>query len=179
MKNIFVLISLLVSVYSASYSQNLLNFIKKKEGFKAKAYRDNAGKLTIGYGQRINSSSKYASGRLTVTRKQAEQWLIENLVNAYNQIVRRWAGFAKVPQNQKDAIVSLAYNVGVGAATGGSMFRYFRNGDIKTAASRILLYDYAGGRVLRGLRIRREQEAYIFLHGWKAYHQADSQGRFN
>lgn len=65
-------------------------------------------------------------------------------------------------QDQFDAFVSLAYNIGVGAFRGSSAVRKFNGGDDIGAQRAITLWDKAGGRVMKGLQRRREAERLVF-----------------
>jgi len=66
---------------------------------------------------------------------------------------------------QRWAAVSLAYNVGVSGVCGSSMARHFRAGRWRQGCDAILLWDRAGGKVVRGLTLRRQRERAICLRG--------------
>jgi lysozyme len=69
----------------------------------------------------------------------------------------------EMTQPQFDALVSFAYNCGLGALEKSSLLRYFNAGDIDRAAKAFALWNKGGGRVLRGLVRRRAAEAALFL----------------
>ena len=163
---------------ASKYSQDLLKFIKQKEGFRAKAYICPGGFLTIGYGQRISESSKYAKKGATITEEEASKFVVKNVVLFYDKIKRDWSGFSGVKPCERDAFISLVYNTGFGFISKTNLYRKFKAGDIKGAAIEFLDIVKSNGKVLRGLVIRRREENYIFLNGWEAYYSAKSSGMF-
>ena len=70
----------------------------------------------------------------------------------------------KVPlnQNQYDALVSLAYNIGVGAFLSSTLFKKLNTKDYKGAAEQFDRWNRAGGKVMRGLTNRRAKERKLF-----------------
>lgn len=82
-----------------------------------------------------------------------------------DELVEHAAGVvACVPQlygrtHQGPAAVSLAYNVGVSAFCGSTVARRFRAGRWREGCDAFMMWNKAGGRVLRGLTVRREREA--------------------
>ncbi|KQD16250.1 lysozyme [Acinetobacter baumannii] len=66
-------------------------------------------------------------------------------------------------QNQFDALVSLAYNIGSGAFKGSTLLKLLNKGDYKGAADQFLVWNKAGGKVMKGLVRRREAERALFL----------------
>ena len=132
----------------------LLNFVKKKEGFRERAYQDAVGVWTIGYG-----STKGVKPGDTITEPEAAARLNEELavfrdhVNDYNTRYNyNWT------EGQIDALTSFAYNI-------GSIKQLTGNGkrDNATIAKKIKLYNKANGRVLSGLTARRIEEAAKFV----------------
>jgi lysozyme len=61
-------------------------------------------------------------------------------------------------QHEYDSMISLSYNIGSGAFCGSTLVRKLNDGDYAGACREILRWDRAGGRVLRGLTIRRQAE---------------------
>lgn len=66
-------------------------------------------------------------------------------------------------QNEFDALVSLTYNIGLGAFQRSSVLRKLNAGDREGAAKAFHLWNKGGGRVLKGLVSRRQREAALFL----------------
>ena len=134
--------------------------IKRFEGLRLKAYRDVAGVWTIGYGH----TGGQARAGAKVTASEAEALLARDL-GRFEEAVRRLVG--RLPQQQFDALVSLSYNIGIGAFARSTALARLKAGDGRGAAEAIGWWNKAtiGGekRVLPGLVRRRAAEAALFL----------------
>jgi len=122
-----------------------LALLKASEGFRASAYLDAVGFLTIGYGHRI-----------LPTEAQASTLLAADVVSAQNAVLR----LVHVPltQGQFDALVDFTYNLGAGKLSGSTLLRDLNAGQYAAAACQLLLWDHAGPRELAALKSRREAE---------------------
>jgi GH24 family phage-related lysozyme (muramidase) len=71
----------------------------------------------------------------------------------------------KVPlsQNEFDALVSLAFNIGVRAFSNSTLVKKLNAGDRKGAADQFLAWNKAAGKVMQGLITRRLSERALFL----------------
>lgn len=143
-------------------NQATVELVKEFEGFSAKAYKCPAGIWTIGYGTTAAAGVGITPKEgMTITRKDAEGYLHGALEKFAAQIEKDIT--APIDENEFGAFVSLAYNIGPGAFRKSSALRHFNAGDKAKAAAAILLWDKAGGKVLRGLKRRREAERKLFL----------------
>lgn len=142
-------------------NQATIDLVKEFEGLRTKAYKDSAGVWTIGYGTtaRAGLGIEPAAG-MEITEAEAEYYLQKGLEKFSTEI----AGVFKAPinENQFGACVSLAYNIGPGAFKRSSVVRHFNLGNTKKAADSILMWNKAGGKVLKGLVRRREAERALF-----------------
>lgn len=139
-----------------------VDLVKEFEGFSAKAYKCPAGIWTIGYGTTANAGVGIAPKEgMTISRSDAEGYLHGALEKFAAQIED--AITAPINENEFGAFVSLAYNIGPSAFRKSSALRHFNAGDKAKAASAILLWNKAGGKVLKGLTRRREAERKLFL----------------
>lgn len=132
-----------------------------------------AGIWTAGYGRALQNKSKtrfligdkdkaeaYAQYP-KLTEKEAEIMLAEDLEKfeaAVNKLVKK-----PLNQNQRGALVSFAYNVGIQAFADSTMLALLNAGDYKNAAIQFARWNKAGGKVLKGLTRRREAERELFL----------------
>lgn len=129
------------------------------EGYRAAAYNDGVGVQTVGYG-----TTRYASGQVVRAgdRITPERALIELGANVekFEVEMRQCIGDIPLAQHEWDAFVSLAYNIGTGAFCRSSVVRNLHKQppDYAAACAAIKLYNKAGGKILRGLVIRREAE---------------------
>jgi len=70
---------------------------------------------------------------------------------------------AKISNNQYSALVSFAYNCGVGNLTSSTLLKRVNEGKLQEAANEFLKWDKAQGKVMAGLTRRREAEKALFL----------------
>lgn len=131
-------------------SQRGIDLIKEFEGCKLTAYKDAVGVWTIAYGH-----TKNVKQGMKITQEQAEELLKEDLAE-YEAKVEKYDKY-NWNQNQFDALVSFAYNI-------GSIDQLTSNGRraIKTISEKILEYNKAGGKILEGLVRRRKAEKKLF-----------------
>lgn len=145
-------------------SRDGINLIKSFEGLRLTAYPDpgtGGEPWTIGYGTTTAAGVGRVYKGLTISQAQAESMLVRSL-EAYERGVLK--ALTRTPtQLQFDAMVSLAYNIGVGAFGQSSVARFFNAGDIGKAADAFLLWNKAGGKVMAGLERRRKAERALFL----------------
>lgn len=145
---------------------NGLALIKQFEGLKLTAYHDIAGVPTIGYGHTgIDVTHEDVRNGLTITEREAETILL-NDINRFERCVSA-AVKQKITQNQFDAMVSLAYNVGCIGFSNSTVLRKLNAGDDHAAANAFLLWNKAtiDGKLTEvpGLTRRRKAERELFL----------------
>jgi lysozyme len=137
-------------------SQKGIDLIKTCEGLRFRAYKDPIGVVTIGYGH-----TKTAEMGQIITEKQAEELLRADLRNFEEGVVSRVLGTLK--QCEFDALVSFAFNVGLGNLGKSTLLKRVNMGNMDAAADEFLRWNRAGGKVLKGLTIRRKAERRLFL----------------
>lgn len=138
-----------------------LDLIKRWEGCRLKAYQDSVGVWTIGWGLTSAAGIIPVTAGLTITQRQADDYLVQALAKYEAGVTR--AITRQPTQSQFDALVSLCYNIGPGAFAGSTVVRRFNAGDIKGAADAFLMWNKAGGKELKGLTNRRQDERTLFL----------------
>lgn len=154
--------------FAMTPSQNCVNLVQEFEGCAQKqpdgsfkAYPDpGTGKLpwTIGWGSTgadIVESSVW-------TQAQCDARLEENLTSFSAQVSSLVEGGAPTSQNQFDALVDFAYNLGVGNLESSTLLRLHKEGDYAGAAAQFPLWDHAGGQVMPGLQKRRAAEQALY-----------------
>ena len=142
-------------------SPNGISLIKKFEGLRLTPYRCQAGVLTIGYGH----TASVVPG-MKITRQEAEEFLKQDL-EFFEALVSR---HVKVPlnQNEFDALVSFAFNVGPGNATRAGfttstlLKKLNAHFPRPNASQELLRWTRAGGRISEGLVRRRNAEMELF-----------------
>lgn len=139
-------------------SREGLQILRYFEGVRLTAYRDMVGVLTIGYG---HTGPDVHEG-MTITLERAEELLQQRLAREFVPGVLA-AITRSMKQCELDAMVDLAYNVGVAAFQGSTLVRKFNAGDTAGAADEFLRWDKAGGKSVLGLRRRRAADRARFL----------------
>ena len=143
-------------------SEKGLAMIERFEGCLLKASNKLDGVWTIGYGQTGRYYGKRVRRGMTTTKALAHAWLRDHSIKTYEDAVTQ---AVKVPlnQNQFDALVSFAYNVGVGALRQSTALRKLNAGDYAGAADALTMWTRCNGKVLPGLVRRRKEERALFL----------------
>ncbi len=163
-------------------SEQGLRWLKKLEGCvkvggKHVIYNDANGRpvlddaplqpgATIGYGHLIKPCEDFRDG---ITEATATELLRRDIAVAERAV--RDNITAPLSQNQYDALVALAYNIGVGAFAGSTVVRYVNNPDFissryPTLESAWRAWNRTQGKVSKGLIKRRDAE-------WRLFQNAD------
>jgi lysozyme len=137
--------------------------IKKWEGFSATPYLCSAGVPTIGWGNTF-----YENGVMVtlsdppITRSYADSLFLGLVKSKYlPEVLKACPTF--VDETQAGAILSWTYNLGVASLRGSTMRKYILLQDWEEAASQLLKWNKAKGKVVLGLTRRRADEAKLFL----------------
>lgn len=137
-------------------SENGLKLIIDFEGFCSKATKavKTEKYYTIGYGH----YGKDVDEKQTITKEEA-LLLLKKDMKRFEAKVMKYNNCYNFTQNEFDALVSFAYNVGnIDQLTAkGTRTK-------KEIADAMLLYIKSGGNVLDGLRKRRTKERELFLN---------------
>ena len=154
-------------------SDRAIKMIKHHEGVRQKPYRCPAKLWTIGVGhvlypdqgkmkidQRDSVPLKPEDNR-TFTMEEVDGILKSDL----QRFERGVATYCPVSltQGQFDALVSFAFNVGLGTLQRSTLRQKVLRGDMEGASEEFLKYCMAGGKILRGLQNRRKDEQAMFL----------------
>lgn len=131
--------------------------VKEFEGFNLQAYQDGGGVWTIGYGHTGDDVHQW----LIITDGDAENFLTKDLAGAEHTV----NAAVKVPitQNQFDALVDFAFNLGGHALATSTLMRLLNEGDKMGAANEFAKWDHSGGKEVPGLLRRRLAERDLFL----------------
>lgn len=134
-----------------------LSLIEDFEGCRLTAYQDAVGVWTIGFG---HTGADVTPG-LTITQVQANTFLAQDVAQFaadVHMLVR-----ITLTQGQFDALVSFAYNVGLGALRQSALLELLNQGSIQSAARQFAEWVHAGDVILLGLVRRRAAEIVVFL----------------
>lgn len=136
------------------------------EGVRFCAYKDQIGLLTIGVGHLL-TKSELSSGKIHLngvavqwghglTPEQVDELLAQDLMRFEAAVAQGVK--VDLHQNQFDALVSFAFNVGEGAFRNSTLLKMLNRGEYAAVPAQMRRWVYAGGRKLKGLAKRREQE---------------------
>lgn len=146
-------------------SRNVIEHIKMSEGCRLAAYRCPSGVWTVGYG---HTGADVTPG-LRITQAEADQLLAEDVARLEAEL-QRWMridGVEVLRQGQDDALVSLAFNTGMSALRGLTLWRKVK-ADVEdpTIATEFTRWTYGtrNGRkvALPGLVQRRARESRMW-----------------
>jgi lysozyme len=134
-----------------------VDLVMNFEGYSSTPYRCPAGVWTVGYG-----TTRYPEGHRvrgddgSCTREQAEGWLLYELQKAECVVVRYIKRYLNA--NQRAALASFVYNLGSGAFRASTLRRKINTGDWEDVPYQFSRWNKAGGRVMKGLILRRAAE---------------------
>lgn len=125
--------------------------IAAHEGYSDKAYQDVVGIWTIGFGTTKDVKPADKIDPVKALQRKAED--IVKFEGAIKQCVT-----VPLHQHEYDAYVSLAYNIGPSAFCNSTLVKRLNQQDYADACKEILRWNRAGGKVVKGLAVRRDAE---------------------
>lgn len=126
--------------------------IQPWEGRRLTAYKDIVGVWTI-----CDGETKGVRPGMVKTNAECDAMLLQRVEHDfYKPLTRCIAGYEKMPVTLQASLLSAAYNVGVGAICRSTAAKRARAGRYRDACYAITRFNRAGGRVVRGLKLRRE-----------------------
>ncbi len=137
-------------------SESLIQKLKEFEGLRLEAYLDAAGVPTIGYGH---------THHVTLGDRLTEYWADQLLREDVRNVVRDISQLGVVrTQGQMDALVSFAFNLGIGRLLRSTLLKKIRSGaSMHQIRKEFMRWVYADGKRLKGLEKRRQWEAERFF----------------
>jgi len=150
-----------------------IKLIKHFEGYKNKPYKCSARVWTIGIGSAMyhEQLKLKLEDRDQIPLKQEDNrvWSDEEIINLFKKDVRRFElgvnRLITIPlkQCEFDALVSFSFNLGLGTLQRSSVRSNLNRGNKEEAIKKLLLYCRGGGKILKGLQLRRQAEAQMFF----------------
>jgi|GEM_PF-2726635 len=137
-------------------SKKGIEFISSHEQFKEIKYRDVGGNETIGYGHLILDGEKYPK---PITKEDATKLLEKDIkfaISAVNEAVT-----VPLKQNEFDALVSLTFNIGIGAFKSSTILKIINSGK-PIAIDDFKVWNKVNGQTNQGLSIRRQDEFKLY-----------------
>jgi len=147
-------------------NQDTLNLVCRFEGLYLKAYQDEVGVWTIGYGHTgfDVAGGAVTPGRTLADASEALQLLKTDLDNIAKDVEKLLLTrpMIEINDNQFGALVSFAFNLGIGNLEKSTLLRCLNARDYLGTIPEFAKWNRAGGNVLRGLTRRRTAEAALF-----------------
>ena len=154
-------------------SAKAIKMIMHHEGVRQKAYRCPAKLWTIGVGHVLypEQGKLKLEDRMSVPLRPEDDRVfsmeeVDGILRSdLSRFERGVAQYCPVPltQGNFDALVSFAFNVGLGTLQRSTLRQKLLRGDKAGAAEELLKYCMAGGKILKGLQNRRIDERAVFL----------------
>ena len=137
------------------------DLIKRFEGCKLKAYKCPAGLWTISWGLTFYPDGTKVKEGDVITQQQAEDYfnaIVDDFAKKVDALIK-----SNVSENNFSALVSFAYNVGMGNFQRSTLLRKV-NANPKDTIIRaeFMKWTRANNVVLKGLVRRREAEAKLY-----------------
>lgn len=161
-------------IKSFKTSESVLEKIKEMEGLRLTAYDIKDQMVTIGYGHaEPKGKTRLVPEKTTITKEQAEKLFRDDIAKkerGVKGILLRWnkeGGMPDITQGMFDALVSMAFNMGVNGLENTEFFNDLKRIDLKDptdllkAAERIKTTKISSK--YPGLEKRREHEHDIFV----------------
>lgn len=136
-----------------------MKLIKKYEGCSLVSYKCPAGHWTIGYGNRYHLDGSKVAGGDVITLATAELMLKEVIKEIESILPVKL--MKMLTNNQREAVISLVFNIGTGAFLRSNLYKAILDEDYKMICKNWDWYS-AGGKVLKGLIKRRTEELALF-----------------
>ena len=151
-----------------SISKKCVELIKSHEQLILKAYKIGDGKITVGYGHAESiAKSTFKVGQV-ISEELANELLISDLKVAESGIIRMFKQWKeegidiKITQGQFDALVSMAFNIGVRGLRNTEFIDVLKIGNIDKAAE-LIKNTKINDIKFKGLRDRRMTEYNMFI----------------
>jgi lysozyme len=143
-------------------SERAIKLIKHHEGVRNRPYRCPANLYTVGVGHLIgDGKSLPESWNRTFTEAEIDGILKSDL-RRFELGVHKMLPNVPLRQHEFDAIISFCFNLGLGCFQRSTLRQALLRGDKKAAMESLVKYCRAGGKILRGLQIRRLDEKSLF-----------------
>lgn len=132
------------------------------EGCKLTSYLCPANIPTIGWGNTFYESGRKVKIGETITQERADklfEWVAASFASQIKPLIK-----VILTENQFSALVSFAYNVGVGNLRSSTLLKKVNaNPQDSSIRSEFLKWDKVAGKVLAGLTRRRIAEANLYF----------------
>lgn len=137
----------------------LVKLIRDSEGCELTAYQCPAGVWTIGWGYTGNDIKK----GLVWTQEKADECLLVIAMKTIDYTLKASPILKTASPSKQAAIADFIYNLGIGNYKSSTLKKKVDEGRWSEAFTEIQRWNKCGGKVLKGLTVRRNKEATLLL----------------
>jgi lysozyme len=143
-------------------SERAIKLIKHHEGVRNRPYRCPANLYTVGVGHLIGDGKSLPESWNRTFSQEEIDGLLKSDLRRFELGVHKMLPNVPLRQHEFDAIISFCFNLGLGCFQRSTLRQALLRGDKKAAMESLVKYCRAGGKILRGLQIRRLDEKALF-----------------
>jgi lysozyme len=143
-------------------SERAIKLIKHHEGVRNRPYRCPAGLWTVGVGHLIGDGKSLPESWNRLFTKEEIDGILKSDLRRFELGICKMLPNVPLRQHEFDALVSFCFNLGLGTFQRSTLRQALLRGDKKAAMESLVKYCRAGGKILRGLQIRRLDERALF-----------------
>ena len=143
-------------------SKAAIALIKHHEGVRSRPYRCPANLWTCGVGHLIGDGKSLPDSWNRTFSQEEIDGILKSDLRRFELGVHKMLPNVSLRQHEFDAIISFCFNLGLGCFQRSTLRQALLRGDKKAAMESLVKYCRAGGKILRGLQIRRLDEKALF-----------------
>ena len=143
-------------------SKAAIALIKHHEGVRNRPYRCPANLWTVGVGHLIGDGKLLPDSYNRTFSQEEIDGILKSDLRRFELGVHKMLPNVPLRQHEFDAIISFCFNLGLGCFQRSTLRQALLRGDKKAAMESLVKYCRAGGKILRGLQIRRLDERALF-----------------
>ena len=136
--------------------------IKHHEGVRSRPYRCPANLWTCGVGHLIGDGKHLPDSWNRTFSQEEIDGLLKSDLRRFELGVSKMLPNVPLRQHEFDAIISFCFNLGLGCFQRSTIRQALLRGDKTQAMESLVKYCRAGGKILRGLQLRRLDERALF-----------------
>ena len=143
-------------------SKVAIALIKHHEGVRSRPYRCPANLWTVGVGHLIGNGKLLPDSYNRTFSQEEIDGILKSDLRRFELGISKMLPNMPLRQCEFDCLVSFAFNLGLGTFQRSTLRQALLRGDKKAAMESLIKYCRAGGKILRGLQIRRLDEKALF-----------------
>ena len=143
-------------------SKAAIALIKHHEGVRSRPYRCPANLWTVGVGHLIGDGKSLPDSWNRTFSQEEIDGILKSDLRRFELGVHKMLPNVPLRQHEFDAIISFCFNLGLGCFQRSTLRQALLRGDKKAAMESLVKYCRAGGKILKGLQIRRLDEKALF-----------------